>query len=122
HSISAFCNAGFSTLSSGLNDSALKTAYGFQWIIMHLIILGGLGYSIVFNFLKYLKQFTINSVLNRKIYTPVRVLTLNSKLVVVTTAILLTVGTLFFYFTESGSLFKDKSFFGKLTAAGFTSV
>ena len=122
HSISAFCNAGFSTLSAGLNDSALKAAYSFQWIVMHLVILGGLGYNIVFNFLKYIKQLTINSIINRKLYSPVRVFTLNSKLVVVTTAILLTTGTLFFYFTESGNLFQDKGFFGKFTAAGFTSV
>jgi potassium uptake TrkH family protein len=122
HSISAFCNAGFSTLSAGLNDPALESAYAFQWIVMHLIILGGLGYNIVFNFVRYIKQLVINSIDSGRLHSPVRVLTLNSKIVVVTTAILLTAGTAFFYFTEQNHLFEGKTWFGKLTAAGFTSV
>ena len=122
HSISAFCNAGFSTLSSGLNDTALQGAYMFQWIVMHLIILGGLGYNIVFNFLRYIKRFILNIVFNRKMHTTVRVITLNSKIVVITTAILLTGGTLFFFFAESAHLFQTDTFFGKVTSAAFTSV
>ncbi|WP_417367932.1 TrkH family potassium uptake protein [Flavobacterium beibuense] len=122
HSISAFCNAGFSTLSSGLNDTALQEAYQFQWIIMHLVILGGLGYNIVFNFLRYIKRFVMSMVANRRMYTTVRVITLNSKIVVITTAILLTGGTLFFFFAEKGHLFQNESFYGKVTSAAFTSV
>lgn len=122
HAISAFCNAGFSTLSSGLNDTALQSAYSFQWVVMHLIILGGLGYGIVFNFIRYSKQAIVNSLIRGKFYTPVRVLTLNSKIVIVTTAILLTGGLVFFYLTENNALFAQKSFFGKFTAAAFASV
>lgn len=122
HSVSAFCNAGFSTLSLGLNDPALESAYSFQWVVMHLIILGGLGYSIVFNFFRYIKEYVVNSVSRRRMHAPVRVLTLNSKLVIVTTAILLTGGTLFFFFVESAHLFEGKTVFGKITSAAFTSV
>lgn len=50
HSISAFCNAGFSILSAGLYDDAIKFDYFMQWIIMLLVILGGLGHNIIFNF------------------------------------------------------------------------
>ncbi|GGB78055.1 potassium transporter [Flavobacterium suaedae] len=122
HSISAFCNAGFSTFSQGLSDAAISHAYGFQWIIMHLIILGGLGYNIVFNFLKYVSDFVINSITHRRIHSPVRVLTLNSRIVIITTAILLTVGSFFFFFTEAHRAFAHESTLGRVTSAAFTSV
>lgn len=122
HSISAFCNAGFSTFSQGLSDGAISHAYGFQWIIMHLIILGGLGYNIVFNFIKYVSDFVVNSIIYRRIHSPVRVLTLNSRIVIITTAILLTVGSFFFFFTEAHRTFAHESTLGKVTSAAFTSV
>ena len=122
HSISAFCNAGFSTFSQGLSDASVSHAYGFQWIIMHLIILGGLGYNIVFNFLKYVSDFVINSITHRRIHSPVRVLTLNSRIVIITTAILLTIGSFFFFFTEAHRAFSHESTLGKVTSAAFTSV
>ncbi|HBK83471.1 MAG TPA: potassium transporter, partial [Flavobacterium sp.] len=43
HSISAFCNAGFSIFSAGLFDESIRFHYFFQWIIIVLIIFGGLG-------------------------------------------------------------------------------
>src|SRR5690606_14271041 len=49
HSISAFCNAGFSTSSSSFYDPGLRFDYSLQWVIMALIVFGGLGYNIVFN-------------------------------------------------------------------------
>lgn len=122
HSISAFCNAGFSTFSQGLGDAAISHAYGFQWIIMHLIILGGLGYNIVFNFIKYIRDFLINSITHRRIHSPVRVLTLNSRIVIITTAILLTIGSFFFFFTEAHRAFAHESTLGRVTSAAFTSV
>lgn len=122
HSVSAFCNAGFSTFSAGLSDPSINQAYAFQWVIMHLIILGGLGYNIVFNFIRYVRDFVVNSIVNRRLHTPVRVLTLNSRIVITTTAILLTAGTIFFYCTESGTTFSRETAFGKITSAAFTSV
>ena len=53
HSISAFCNAGFSTYSSGLNESFINKQYFFQWIIMFLIVIGGLGYNIIYNYWQF---------------------------------------------------------------------
>ena len=50
HSISAFCNAGFSIFSAGLFDESIRFNYYMQWIIMFLIIFGGLGHNIIFNF------------------------------------------------------------------------
>mgnify|MGYP006144331825 FL=1 len=50
HSVSAFCNAGFSTFSDGLSETSVQFNYALQWVIMVLIVFGGLGYHIAFNF------------------------------------------------------------------------
>src|SRR5690606_149928 len=34
HSISAFCNAGFSIFSSGMFNDSIRFNYAFQWVIM----------------------------------------------------------------------------------------
>jgi Trk-type K+ transport system membrane component len=54
HAISAFCNGGFSILSNGLFEPIVKFNYPLQWIIAWLIILGGLGFPIIFNLFRYL--------------------------------------------------------------------
>ncbi|UGU18254.1 potassium transporter [Sinomicrobium kalidii] len=123
HSISAFCNAGFSILSEGFYDNNINHSYTFQWIIIYLIIFGGLGYSIVSNFIKYFKRLVLNLIVHRKFVQPVRVLTLNSKIVIATTSVLLFFGTIFIYLGETGNILKDhESLWGKITTASFTSV
>ncbi len=50
HSISAFCNAGFSTLSGGLGEPILMGGHNiFYLVITALIILGGVGFPILVN-------------------------------------------------------------------------
>lgn len=46
HSISAFCNAGFSTFPHGLMDESSHDVRGVQLVIMALIIIGGLGFVV----------------------------------------------------------------------------
>lgn len=106
HSISAFCNAGFSTYDSSLigMNSIIK------YTIMALIIVGGVGYVVVFE-------------VYRKLMHKVR-LGFHSKIVIFTSLILIIFPSLFLYFTESGlSSFTD-SLFQSVTArtAGFNSV
>ncbi|GAA4280116.1 TrkH family potassium uptake protein [Gaetbulibacter aestuarii] len=122
HSVSAFCNAGFSTSSSSFYAATLRFNYGLQWVVMILIVCGGLGYNIVFNIFTYFKTFLLNLFKAKKIKT-VRVITLNSKLILVTTLVLLLAGGLFFYFGEANFTQKaHTSIFGKITTAMFSSV
>ena len=123
HSISAFCNAGFSNISNGLFNADLQFDYSFQWIIMILIILGGLGYNIVFNFYSYFKVL-INNLIYREHKKPiVRLITLNSKIVLVTTVILLIAGFAFFGISEfNNTIAVHDSWLGKFTTAAFQSV
>ncbi len=80
HSISAFCNAGFSIFSSGLFDQSIRFNYFFQWIIMILIVFGGLGHHIIFNFFKYIKTYILELFSKKIIHKRVPIVTLNSKI------------------------------------------
>ncbi len=123
HAISAYCNAGFSTASGNLMEPGLVNNYYLQWIIMALIVFGGLGYGIASNFIQYLKRAIHNLFHREKRIFNSRTISLNSKIVVYTTGILLVLGTVFFMFTEQNTvLTSHHSFFGKLTTSLFSSV
>lgn len=47
HSVSGFCNAGFSTWSGGLYDPVVRANTGVQVVIMLLIVTGGLGFPVL---------------------------------------------------------------------------
>ena len=123
HSISAFCNAGFSILSAGLYDEAIRFDYFLQWIIMTLIVLGGLGHNIVFNFYQKIKTHVVELFDKTIIHKKVRIITLNTQIVIYTTLILLIGGFIFLFISEyNNTLLEHQSTFGKITAAAFNSV
>ncbi|WP_147677083.1 TrkH family potassium uptake protein [Algibacter pacificus] len=123
HSISAFCNAGFSILPSGLFEQSIRFNYGFQWIIMMLIIFGGLGHNIMFNFYKKIKVLFIEIFDRNAIHKRVPIITLNTKIVIYTTSILLFVGWVFFFISEyNNTMLEHSTIIGKLTNAAFSSV
>ena len=123
HAISAFCNAGFSTAMGGFYDPSLRFAYSLQWAIMVLIVIGGLGYNIVFNAYIYLKTAFINFFVKEIKTLPVRVFKLNSKIIFFTTCILLFVGFAFFFFAEANHSLKEHvTLYGRITSAMFSSV
>ena len=123
HSISAFCNAGFSTLPGGILNTTVKFNYYLQWILMLMIILGGLGHNIVFNFFHYIKTYVFELFDKKVIHKKVRIITLNTRIVLYTTAILLVGGTLFLYISEYNiTLLQHDTVFGKITAAAFNAV
>ena len=127
HSISAFCNAGFSTLSGNLYDIRIRFNYPVHLIISGLIILGGLGFPIIHNLWKYITtniSDLFKRVCKKEKYTySSLVIGVNSHIVIITTLVLLVVGTLgFFFFEKEGVLRSAPSDFGKWSAAFFSSV
>lgn len=52
HSISAFCNAGFSILTDSL--MGFRDSFSFNLVIMSLIFFGGLGFPVLFNIRNWL--------------------------------------------------------------------
>ncbi len=127
HSVSAFCNAGFSTLTDGLYDAGIRFHYGLQWMVMLLIVSGGIGFNILNNFYELLKTRVKTALAflggNTSYKAHARIISLNSRLVVTTTLLLLVSGMFFFLFAESGAtLAAHTSWWGKLTGAFFCSV
>ena len=123
HSVSAFCNAGFSIFSNGLFNQSIRFNYGFQWIIMILVVFGGLGHNIVFNFFHYIKTLVLELFNKKLIHKQIRVITVNTKIVVYTTLILLLAGWVFIFISEyTNTLLEHKTLFGKITNAAFGSV
>ena len=131
HSISAFCNAGFSTFAAGLADPATASNRPSQVVIMLLIVLGGLGFVVVSD-LPRLTLFLVSMPL-RKLFPrshrlarwqlthPVR---LQTRLALKTTSILLVTGAVLFFFTERWSFGGERiweTVFNSVTArtAGF---
>lgn len=92
HAISAFCNAGFSTFSDSLAGFQRD---GFSLhVIMGLIVIGGLGFLTMEEL--YVRTSIVRSRLQRATDPLVPRLSLHSRLVLWTTALLLIAGWLFF--------------------------
>ena len=138
HSISAFCNAGFSTLGNdGLYHTSVRFAYDFHLVIAILIVFGGIGFGILLNLLQYIKEAGLkwySIVIKHKPYRhKPQIINLNTRIVVITTVILLVAGTIFYYAFEYNNVLVEhtttygkivQSFFGSVTprTAGFNTV
>ncbi len=107
HSVSAFCNAGFSTFSTNLegfqNDSSVLLT------IISLIVIGGLGFAVVGEIVSRLRNKRSR-------------LSLHSKLCITTTAALIIVGTALIWFIESQNVFKGTGIITSAANAMFQSV
>ncbi len=127
HSISAFCNAGFSILKDNLYDVNIRFNYGLQWGIILLIIFGGLGFNILNNFYDFfklaVKHFIAPLQGKPEVLLRPRIISLNSRIVVNTTLLLLIFGLIFFLISERDTLLRaHESPWGKFTTAFFLSV
>ncbi|PJZ46179.1 TrkH family potassium uptake protein [Leptospira brenneri] len=90
HSISAFCNAGFSLVPNGLMSESFQRSEGFLSVIMLLIIIGGLGFPVLFQIrTRLLNPFDFKFRWS-----------VTSKLVFWTTGFLLSFGWISYYFLE----------------------
>jgi trk system potassium uptake protein TrkH len=110
HSVSAFCNAGFSLFPNNLHQPPMFTSGIFM--ICVLIILGGLGFPIMFDIQKQFEQ--------RKIiwerFSPHTRLTLSM------TLILLILGAILFFTFESANLNFRLTFWDRIGQALFYTV
>lgn len=122
HSISAFCNAGFSTLPGNLYDPTVRHLYGLQSWMALLIILGGIGFPIVFNYGKlfnYAAGNLIKKIIGkqkRNLYR-VHIVSTTTRIVIPTTLLLLIGGTALFWLFENDNTLKGLPTIGKLATS-----
>lgn len=108
HAVSAFCNAGFSLCSDSLES--FHGAWGVYLVIVPLILIGGLGFGVLYNIShvlwhRFWKMIRQQSCPERcfQMGQPVR-LQLQSKIVLVSSALLVLVGTGMILFFEHFSI------------------
>lgn len=128
HSISAFCNAGFSTLPGNLGNPALMSGHNPLYIyVSFLVILGGIGFPILVNFKDILLHYVhrLWHFIRRGEWDGRRfyhLYNLNTKIVLIVTLLLLVVGTVAIAVLEWNGAFAGMPMGDKLTHAFFNAV
>ncbi len=110
HSVSAFCNAGFSIFSESF--ITYREDWVLNLVICFLIVTGGIGFPVLSE-LK--RQFPFNGRTWSR-------LSLHSKLVLSVTAFLLIIGSLFFILTEWHNTLAPLSYMNRCLAGFFQAV
>lgn len=122
HAVSAFCNAGISTLSGNMADPLVANKYNFHFWLSLLIIFGGIGFPILFNYLKLIHYSFINGlkVLLKQqpyyVHSP-HIINVQTYIVVASTLVLLVGGTLFYLIFELDNTLVGLPWKGKLADA-----
>ena len=117
HSISAFCNAGFSTLSNNLGNPSFMGINSLYVIISVLVILGGIGFPILMN-LKCALFYNVRRLFNKDYRQYLRVTTINTKIVLATT-VLLVLSTVAFALIEWNGAFAGMTTWEKIVQSFF---
>lgn len=107
HSVSAFNNAGFSLYSNSFEG--FVSDIPINLIIMALIVLGGIGYPVISEIISFRKM---------------KVISLHSKIVIITTLVLILAGAILFFLLEldNPATLKEKDIPTKIIASFFQSV
>jgi potassium uptake TrkH family protein len=113
HSISAFCNAGFSLYPNGLEEVALKESKIYFSTIMSLIVLGGIGFPVLNEVYIYTK-----SLRNKQQY----LLSISTRLVLFTTSILIILGTVIYFVLERNHSLLGMNYFDQIFHSLFYSI
>ncbi len=111
HTISAFCNAGFSLFSTSFQG--FRSLVNVNILMTSLIMIGGFGFLVLFDLIRWLKGKFLKK--NSR-------LTLHSKIVIIVSLMLIVVGMLALFVIEKDNLFIEYSFSGKLLSSYFQSV
>ena len=128
HSVSAFCNAGFSIYMDGLGAPVLMTGHCWLYIIISLlIIMGGIGYPVLVNMkiIVYKRARLIWRWMRGRHYASLSIpvlYDLNTKIVLRTTALLIIFGTVFIGYFEWSNTFADLTPHEKVVQAFFNAV
>lgn len=108
HAVSAFCNAGFS-LFTGSFQAYTKDSF-ISFVMISLIVLGGIGFIVIMEFGKFFER--------RKH----RILSIQTKLALTISVILIAAGCVIFFTLENANLMAGLSFKDKLVNSLFQSV
>lgn len=121
HSISAFCNAGFSTMPGSLGNKIIMSGHNFFFITLSfLVIFGGLGFPVLINIKGWLSN-RFQRIVQRR-YLRHRMMNINTRIVIITTLSLLIFGTAAIALLEWNHAFTGLPVADKLTQAFFNAT
>lgn len=115
HSISAFCNAGFSTLEFNFETPLATELYMLHIFMGVLIFLGGLGFPVI-------RDVFSPTMLRDRLLHPWKTWKLSTKVSIYTSIILIVLGMVAFYFLHVKAMFPDKSPIALIGITFFQSV
>lgn len=126
HSLSSFCNAGFSCLPQGMANPALMTPGQSLYVVTSILIFAGaIGFPILVNF----KDIIVNRVKSlwrhlkgQRPVTPLHLYDLNTKLVLVTTTVILAIGSVAFFVLEYNNTLAGMTLWQKAVQSVFNSL
>jgi Trk-type K+ transport system membrane component len=123
HSLSAFCNAGFSNIADGMANPALLHSNQMIYIVASaLIFAGGIGFPILVNFktalLRYIRRVW-RYITNRPKNEPAHLYDMNTKIVMITTITIFIVSALLFFIFEYNNSLAGMSLYEKIVQSIF---
>ncbi len=122
HSLSSFCNAGFSTIEGGLsNPMLLNHNLSIYWITTILIILGAIGFPILVNFKDALFQ-KLRLKNSDTDHPHLHLYNMNTKIVLTFFSALFIIGAILFYLFEQSNTLAGMSLSQKITQSAFNSA
>lgn len=126
HSLSAFCNAGFSNIEGGLSNPALLHSNQSVYLVVSALILaGGIGFPILVNF-KTAVSLRMHSLWRRlrrrgNAARPAHIYDLNTRIVLVATAWVTSVSALLFFIFEYSNALAGMPLYDKIVQSVFNS-
>jgi len=118
HSVSAFCNSGFSLYSNSLYD--FRDSIFLNIVITSLIIMGSLSFIVIIDIYKNLKTFINNQILKK--HRAYKKLEHNTIVVLTVTTIMIVSGTLLFYIFEHNNTLLNENIITQYLMSFFQSV
>lgn len=125
HSISAFCNAGFSNYPGSLGDSSLVPNNSLYYIVSSLIILGGIGFPVYTNLFKIISmrfRQLFRRLKKMRVKRYVHSWDINSVIVLEMTLALLVLATAYFLVFEWNGMLASLPVESKIAQAFFNAV
>lgn len=112
HAVSAFCNAGFSLFTNSLADHQNAVNVSVNITTMSLIIVGGLGFTVVWELITRSRMSFPNK----------KRMTVHTRIVLITTGVLIICGSLFYLILEWNNTLSGYSAGNKIMLSFFQSI
>lgn len=115
HSVSAFCNAGFSTFEYGFETPLVTELYMLHIFMGVIVFFGSLGFPVI-------RDVFSPVMLRSRLHEPWKDWKLSSKIAIYTSVILILVGMAAFHFLHAGEQYSNKSTIAQIAISFFQSV